>query len=245
MKKIEKKEQACNLKDILEIKNATENSVDLYIYGDITGHEYDETNVTPQAIKDFLNKANGRNINVYINSGGGSVFAGNAIASMLTRYEGKVVATIDGLCASIATAIFHAADEKCISENGIYMEHQSWAPLSTHGNKEELRSYSEKICTVLDVIDRTLLDMYESNLRDGVSFEKVRKNFESGEDIWYTSQEVVETYNVEKLDTSVTAYASSSFVEIPEKIKAKLGINDNESINEHKEKLQVIAWEFE
>ena len=62
-----------------EFKNATETSVDLYFYGDIVSDwwgAWQEEDQYPEAIKNFLTEANGKDLNIYINSGGGSVFAG-------------------------------------------------------------------------------------------------------------------------------------------------------------------------
>ena len=52
---------------------------------------------TPEAIKNFLAEANGKDLNIYINSGGGSVFAGIAIYNMLKRYPGKKTVHVDAL----------------------------------------------------------------------------------------------------------------------------------------------------
>ena len=46
---------------------------------------------------------NVKEITVYINSGGGDVFAAQTIGNMLERNGATVIAHIDGLCASAAT----------------------------------------------------------------------------------------------------------------------------------------------
>lgn len=45
-------------------------------------------------------------LTIYINSDGGSVPAGVAIANMIARHKGKTTAVVDGWCCSIATQIF-------------------------------------------------------------------------------------------------------------------------------------------
>ena len=75
-----------NLKNILEIKNYTDTSCDLYFYGDIVDSwlgAFDDMDQYPEAIKNILDEAKDKNINIYINSGGGSVFAGMAIYTVL------------------------------------------------------------------------------------------------------------------------------------------------------------------
>jgi len=65
--------------------------------------EMDST--SPKQIIDALESANGQDIDVYIDSGGGDVFAGSNIYSALRSYHGKVNIHIVGLAASAASVI--------------------------------------------------------------------------------------------------------------------------------------------
>lgn len=70
-----------NLKQFLTVKNETLTSADLYFYGDIVSDwwgAWTDADQYPEAIRDFLTAQEGKNLNIYINSGGGSVFAGIA-----------------------------------------------------------------------------------------------------------------------------------------------------------------------
>ena len=53
-----------------------------------------------------LEEANGKDVHVKIQSGGGSVFEGLAIYNTLKNYEGNVTTEIVGISASIASIIF-------------------------------------------------------------------------------------------------------------------------------------------
>ena len=80
-----------NLKQFLTVKNSTLATADLYFYGDIVSSwwgAWDDTDQYPEAIRDFLKEQEGKDLNIYINSGGGSVFAGIAIYNMLLRHKG-------------------------------------------------------------------------------------------------------------------------------------------------------------
>ena len=73
----------------MSLRTPQKTSVDLYFYGDIVSDwwgAWQEEDQYPEAIKNFLAEANGKDLNIYINSGGGSVFAGIAIYNMLKRY---------------------------------------------------------------------------------------------------------------------------------------------------------------
>lgn len=104
-----------------EFKNATDTSVDLYFYGDIVSDwwgAWQEEDQYPEAIKNFLAEAGGKDLNIYINSGGGSVFAGIAIYNMLKRYTGKKTVYVDALAGSIASVIaFADSDMPTIPSN--------------------------------------------------------------------------------------------------------------------------------
>ena len=119
----------------MEIRNAA-SGPELYIYGDIVSSSWDAwsvEDVCPQDIADFMNQIDqNADLTVYINSGGGDVFAGIAIHSILSRHTGHIKGVVDGLAASIASVILMACDEivmsteldKCQqSITDIYMQH--------------------------------------------------------------------------------------------------------------------------
>ena len=93
--------------------------MDIYVNGTIVDSEdawvYDLfgiENASPTKIRDALKEANGSDIDIFINSGGGSVFAGSEIYSMIQRYKGNVTIHVTGLAASAASVI--ACAGKCL-----------------------------------------------------------------------------------------------------------------------------------
>src|SRR3712207_1077741 len=112
----------------IEIKNQTEDKAELYFYGDIVSETWQsywfEEDKCPQDVSDFLKELeNSKDVDIYINSGGGSVFAGIAIYSMLKRHKGKKIVHVDGLAASIASVIALAGDEVIIPSYANFMIH--------------------------------------------------------------------------------------------------------------------------
>ena len=65
--------------------------------------EYDST--CPKDVENAINEANGEKIEVEINSGGGDIFAGSEIYTLLKSYKGEIEITITGLAASAASVI--------------------------------------------------------------------------------------------------------------------------------------------
>lgn len=62
-------------------------------------------NSSPNKVIDALEEANGDDVEVIINSGGGDVFAGSEIYTELKSYQGNVTTKIVGIAASAASVI--------------------------------------------------------------------------------------------------------------------------------------------
>lgn len=150
--------------------NITSNSADFYVYGTIVDEkqedwftgEKSETEVDPIEFKNELDDLKGRGIkdfNIYINSGGGSVFASSTLVSMIRRFRdetgAKIHSFIDGLCASASTYLCMVADEINVYRNSIMMIHK---PMTfAMGNSEDL----EKEINALNAIeDDMMIPMY-------------------------------------------------------------------------------------
>ena len=103
---------------MLKIENKAEgNAAEIYINGEIINNDdaafaqmFDDGKnyAWPADLKKQLDELKGKDLTVYINSPGGNVFAGVAMASFLKRHDGKTTAVVDGWCCSIATEIFFA-----------------------------------------------------------------------------------------------------------------------------------------
>ena len=94
-------------------------ALDLYIYSDIEGDSEDwwtgekiESETSAAHFHDVLAQAGDvSQINVYINSAGGSVMEGLAIYNQLKRHKAHKTVYIDGFACSIASVIAMAGDE--------------------------------------------------------------------------------------------------------------------------------------
>lgn len=87
-------------------------------------YEYFEIEATtPKDVERELEQANGDEIELEINSGGGDAIAGSEIYSLLKDYSGKVTAKILGIAASAASVIAMAAEKVLISPTAQIMIH--------------------------------------------------------------------------------------------------------------------------
>lgn len=182
-----------------------ETTVELRIDGDIV----DDTDVwlyewigktctSPNTFRDALNAYKGMNINVWIDSFGGSVFAATGIYNALVEHvrQGGTVTTIgDGKVMSAATVIFMAGQKRQVTKGCVFMIHN---PLtSVDGYAEDLR----KTADTLDVVKESIINAYEST---GKSREEL-SDMMNAETYMDASQTVQEGFATEILQVSEKA----------------------------------------
>ncbi len=164
-------------------KIAEDSIGELLIYGDISDTSWWGDEVTPKQFKKDLDALGGiTQLNVYINSGGGDIFASQAIYSMLTRHSATIHVYIDGLAASGASLIAMAGDKRIMPEGSMLMIHNAWTIVL--GNANELREMADKLEKISDSV---LLPAYETS---GQTREKIKELLDA--ETWLTAQEALD-----------------------------------------------------
>lgn len=143
----------------------------------------------------------GQPLTVYINSDGGSVAAGVAIANMIARHKGPTTAIVDGWACSIATQIFFAADTRRIPSNAYLMIHKPSCAL--HGDADDMA----KAIEMLDTIQEGLESTYNKAAKEGITHEQVHDMVE--QETWLTGEEAAEYFDVEVIEATKTAASIS------------------------------------
>jgi len=155
---------------------------ELLLYGDISEASWWGDEVTPKQFKEDLDALGDISVlNVYINSGGGDVFAGQAIHSMLKRHKAQVKVYVDGLAASIASVIAMAGDIVYMPKNSMMMIHNPWT--IAMGNAEDFR----KLADDLDKIRESLVIAYQD--KSGLERDKIIELLNA--ETWMTAEEAV------------------------------------------------------
>lgn len=155
---------------------------ELLLYGDISSTTWWGDEVTPMAFaQDLKNLGDISELNIYINSGGGDVFAGQAIYSMLKRHPAQKNVYIDGLAASIASVIAMAGDVVFMPKNAMLMIHKAWT--MAIGNANDLR----KLADDMDKIDESILTTYQA--KTGLDPETITEMVNA--ETWLTADEAV------------------------------------------------------
>lgn len=119
-------------------------------------------------------------INLRINSPGGDVFDGRAIASAIAQH-GNVTAWIDGLAASAATYVATAAKTVNMAEGAFFMVHEAWT--LAYGNKHDLG----KTAALLDKIDQSIVNDYAK--KTGQTSDQIIAWMQA--ETWFTAEEAL------------------------------------------------------
>ena len=181
-------------KPMWEIRqSANAGTLDIYIYGDVEGDSYDwwndeviESETSANHFRDELAKhPNATQINIYINSYGGSVFEGTAIYNQLRRNPAHKTVYIDGFACSVASVIAMAGDEIVMPRNALMMIHNMW--MSAVGNAAELRKAADD----LDVINAAGRGAYLAKAGD--KEEKLIEMMDA--ETWLTAEDCI-TYGL-------------------------------------------------
>ncbi|MNB98320.1 ATP-dependent Clp protease proteolytic subunit 1 [compost metagenome] len=224
----------------IQIKNLTQDSADIYFYGDIVNSLWDkwtEADTAPEDVLAVLDQAKDKSqLNIFINSGGGSVFAGIAIYNILRRFQGYKTVYVDGLAASIASVIAMAGDKIIIPANAYAMIHKPWNIVA--GNSIDLR----KMADDLDKIEEGILNIYASKLKEGVDIETIRQMVEA--ETWLNGNDAAQYFDIEVAEESnVAACISDNFrnyIHVPESLSNREDVHNEIDQNEIlKMKLQL------
>lgn len=150
-----------------EMKMSANNSssADIFIYGDIVSYAWFEDETSASTFKSELDGLGDiSNINLYINSPGGSVFEGVAIHNMLKRHKAKVNVYVDALAASIASVIAMAGDTIHMPKNSMLMIHNPWT--FAMGNAADLRKTADDLDRIGNSTKQTYLEKSGTKLTE-------------------------------------------------------------------------------
>ncbi|MDF2881682.1 MAG: Clp protease family protein [Clostridiaceae bacterium] len=180
-------------KTIWELKQAvTPGTLEMYIYGNVQGDYYDwwkneevESETSANHFRNELAKyPDVTQIDIYINSYGGSVFEGTAIYSQLKRHPAKKIVHDDGFICSVAATIAMCADWLIMPRNTMMFIHN--ATNYAYGNSKQLRKAADD----LDVIMQGNIQAYLEKSNGKITEEKLIELMEA--ETWLTAQQCYE-----------------------------------------------------
>lgn len=179
-----------------ELKQQAEapDTLDLYIYGDVEdktwvddgwwGYMEDSENSANHFREVLGENPQAKQINVYINSNGGSVFEGTAIYNQLKRHPAHKTVYVDGFACSIASVIAMAGDEVVMPRNALMMIHNMY--MIAMGNAAELRKAAQD----LDTINAAGRGAYLAKAGEKLSEKRLVEMMDA--ETWLTAQECID-----------------------------------------------------
>lgn len=161
-------------------KANSDNKHEIFLYDDITKYgefnwetwEYDESETSAKHFKGLLDEIPETDeIELHINSNGGSVSEGTTIYNLLRQHGAKKTGIVDGVCHSIAFTILQACDTRIMGDGTSAIIHNMWTQVS--GNAQELRKAADN----LDKFMESCIQLYMK--RCTISEEELRAKMDT------------------------------------------------------------------
>ena len=155
---------------------------ELTLYGDISNTSWFGDEITPSMFKNDLDSLGEiKNLNIYINSGGGDVFAGISIYNMLKRHEAYKTVYVDGIAASIASVVAMAGNKVIMPKNAMLMVHH--VSCGGSGNAQYHRDLADRI----DKVELSAFTAYKD--KTGIDDDALAAMIEA--ETWMSAEEAV------------------------------------------------------
>lgn len=181
----------------IKAKTATDEIAEIFIYDEIGEDWFGEGITAKQFVLD-LKAITAPQINLRINSPGGSVFDGISISNALIRHPAKLMVDIDGVAGSIATVIALAGDTVRMAENGQFFIHNPWG--MAVGTAQDML----KMADGLNKIRGSMLDTYMHH----TSASRREISTMMDEETWFTASEAQAIGFVNEITPAVRMAAS-------------------------------------
>lgn len=198
---------------------ANGDSLDMLMYG-YFGEDFrgDGSSIDARSVAKALNaNKSAKQINMRINSPGGSAWHGLAIYESLKSHGAKIHGKVDGLAASAGSLVLMAADEIEMNEAGLVMIHRS--SVGAIGTGEDLRKTAE----VADKLDQSMAEIYAA--RTGLPQAEVVAMLY--QETWLTAAEA-KTKNfaqtISKNKAMAAQFRDDQFQDVPERVKPLLAL---------------------
>lgn len=171
--------------------------------------------VSPRDVEKALIEANGEDLEVEINSGGGEVFAGSEIYTAIKGYSGNVTGKIVGIAASAAGVIAMSCKKLLISPTGQFMMHN--VSSSASGDYRVMEHSAE----YLKNFNKSIANAYM--LKTGMEQEKLLDLM--NKETWLNAQQAVEYGFADEVmfddSNQLVASIGSTFI-LPQEVISKI-----------------------
>lgn len=168
---------------------AKNKSIEVLLYEDIGGFWGIDSKTFVTQLKKAITDNKPNDINLRIDSNGGSVFDGVAIHNYLRSTTQRVNVYVDGLAASIASIIAMAGDTIHMADNAWMMIHDPWG--MAIGTSEEMRTVAD----TMDGIRDTLLDTYMKRAK----YKREKVSQMMSDETWLNAEDALDAGLVDEI----------------------------------------------
>lgn len=212
-------------------------TLELRLYDTIAGDGwFTESETSAKSIaKKLAEMPNAKEIKIFINSLGGSVFEGLGIYNQLKRHSAHKTVYIDGFACSIASVIAMAGDTVIMPKNAVMMIHNVWVVAA--GNAAQLRKTADD----LDVINAASVQAYLDKAGDKLSPEKLTEMLDA--ETYLTADQCIDLGLADKYDDSEEEETDTAKAEAVE--LAKQQAYNEEMQRRHERAMAVINKYFQ
>lgn len=155
---------------------------EIYVYGVIGGDWFGEGATASSFAKDLKALGDVSEIDLHIDSEGGSVSDAQSMYTLLVKHPAKITTQIDGWACSAASFLAMAGSSIEIGEGGMFMIHN--ARMMAYGEAEDL----ERGASLLRTTNQQILQKYVD--RTGLDEGKVKQWMDA--ETWFTGKEAVD-----------------------------------------------------
>ncbi|MBT3400305.1 MAG: hypothetical protein HN420_09965 [Rhodospirillaceae bacterium] len=197
-------------------------SADLHIYDAIFDASWHPDVFGAKDLLAFLaDNPDVEEINVYLNSPGGSIATGLTIFNQLKNHSALVHTFVDGMACSIASVIAMAGDEITMNSGSVMMVHNPWSCVC--GSAADMQSEADLLVRWRD----ELLKIYSA--RGGQDTDTLREQMDAAglDGIWMFGDEAVDAGFADNTRENAVAVASFgcafNTADVPEKYRDAVG----------------------
>lgn len=191
------------------LAKANGKEADLYLYDFIGKDDWTGGGIDARDVLSALEEARGASqLNVHINSPGGSVFDGIAIYNAIRSFKGAKTVYVDGVAASIASVIALAGEKVITSHGAQWMVHDPAGGMVVFGTADDIENEARKMTAALRKVRENLVGIYVDNTGRSLSEVSAWMTAET----WMTADEALErglTDEVERPDPVAQSQARS------------------------------------
>lgn len=210
----------------VNVKGTIVDSSDKWIY-----EWFDMDATCPKDIEKAIDNANGEDLEILVNSGGGSVFAGSEIYTLLKDYKGNSTVKILGMAGSSASVIAMAGKKIVMSPTAQIMIHN--VACRSAGDYRDMQHTAE----ILENANKAICNAYM--LKTGLKQEELLNLMDK--ETWLNAQKAKEYNFVDEImfdeSNQLTNSINNSTV-LPEEVINKVRNLMNEKKNQSNAQMQ-------